>query len=170
MIEYLLKELLRESLFRAKSLYNGEWIEGDLVHEPYGIVLQYYKHEINEDGEDSERRIKESIDPETICPYTGLTDHTKWEKLSEEEKQKFLSKWNYTENRQNTKEDWNGRKIFEGDVIEDIDYGYMCCMYKDGTFIWYSEKEFGIKFMLYVPTIEIIGNIFDNPELIGDSI
>lgn len=63
--------------------------------------------------------------------------------------------------------DKNGRKIFEGDIIEDIDYGYMRCMYKGGTFIWYNEKGFGIKFMTYIPTIEVIGNIFDNPELLN---
>lgn len=66
--------------------------------------------------------------------------------------------------------DKNGRKIFEGDIIKDIDYGYMRCMYKYGTFIWYNEEGFGIKFMTYIPVIEVIGNIYDNPELLKGSL
>lgn len=64
--------------------------------------------------------------------------------------------------------DKNGRKIFEGDIINDIDYGIMKCIYLHGSFVWYKEDGFRIECMKYVPVIEVIGNIFDNPELIGD--
>lgn len=77
---------------------------------------------------------------DTLCQYTGLTDK-------------------------------NGRKIFEGDIINDIDYGIMKCIYLHGSFVWYKEDRFRIvriECMKYVPVIEIIGNIFDNPELIGE--
>lgn len=60
---------MREILFKAKRTDNGEWVEGDLIHEPYGTVIQYYE----EEG-DYKKRIRAKVDPETICQYTGLTD------------------------------------------------------------------------------------------------
>ncbi len=66
--------------------------------------------------------------------------------------------------------DKNGRKIFEGDIINDIDYGIMKCIYLHGSFVWYKEDGFKIECMKYVPVIEIIGNIFDNPELIDSNL
>lgn len=62
--------------------------------------------------------------------------------------------------------DKNGKKIFEGDIIKDIDYGIMRCMYLHGSFVWYKEDGFHIKCMNYIPVIEVIGNIFDNKELL----
>ena len=62
---------MREILFRAKRIDNGEWVEGFYVglrpnlqsmkpescHRIYGLNTMYYE-----------------IDPETICQYTGLKD------------------------------------------------------------------------------------------------
>lgn len=62
---------MREILFRAKRKNWSElpkeewWVEGDVIHEPYGVVIQYYVEK---------RRIKVVIDPETLCQYTGLPD------------------------------------------------------------------------------------------------
>ena len=55
----------REILFRAKRADNGEWIYGDRIVEPYGVVIQYYR---------DNKRIKAVIIPETLGQYTGLTD------------------------------------------------------------------------------------------------
>lgn len=60
----------------------------------------------------------------------------------------------------------DGRKIFEGDIINDIDYGIMKCIYLHGSFVWYKEDGFKMECMRYVPIVEIIGNVFDNPELL----
>lgn len=62
---------MREILFKAKRKNWRElpkedwWVEGDVIHEPYGVVIQYYVEK---------RRIKVVIDPETLCQYTGLPD------------------------------------------------------------------------------------------------
>lgn len=62
--------------------------------------------------------------------------------------------------------DKNNKKIYEGDITNDVDYGYMTCIFKDGTFMWYSKEKFGIRFMNYIPSVEVIGNIYENPELL----
>lgn len=66
--------------------------------------------------------------------------------------------------------DKNGVKIFEGDILRDIDYGILQCLYVFGSFVWYKEEGFYIKTMSYVPNIEIIGNIHYNPELLEASL
>ena len=70
----------REILFKAKRIDNGKWVQGDLIHEPYGTVVQYYKDEIEDKGNcakiGSKKRIKATVDSATICQYTGLTDVT----------------------------------------------------------------------------------------------
>lgn len=62
--------------------------------------------------------------------------------------------------------DKNGKLICENDITKDPDYGYMKCIYHSGTFMWYSEKGFHIKFCAYTPNIKIKGNAIDNPELL----
>ena len=132
---------MREILFRAKRLSGGVWAEGDLSR---CVVV----------GETHIRRIEKNlsttthkVDPETICQYTGLTDK-------------------------------NGRKIFEGDIVSAPFTGYAgktrerkgVVEFVNGAFSvnWNDSEEYGKNFVGYVNDIEIIGNIFDNPELIGD--
>ena len=62
--------------------------------------------------------------------------------------------------------DCNDVEIYEGDIIQDIDYGIMECKYLHGSFVWYSKNGFNIKLMNYIPNIEVIGNIYENPELL----
>ena len=89
------------------------------------------------------------VDRETICEYTGLTDK-------------------------------NGRKIFENDIVraiykpkgEDltvddfiIKWDKYYCRYVG----YYAEKENLFNPLLFgsQTSFEVIGNIFDNPELVG---
>lgn len=75
--------------------------------------------------------------PETICQYTGLTDK-------------------------------NGKRIFEGDILKDkLDWVYEVRWDNDGTrFLGFHSKPRGDTYVCYVRRNTIIGNIFDNPELL----
>lgn len=164
----------RVIFFRAKRKNwknfpkGDQWVEGDVIHEPYGVVIQYY---INN------RRIKVVIDPETLCQDSGLRDGTKWEQLSETEKKKFLSGWNTEKNRQNQKEDWCGKRIWEKDIVD----GHMRrgAAFYHSIVLWNErEARFDVKAMDcdFPITLNetadgipiggsdyiVIGNIFDN--------
>ena len=74
----------REYLYKAKRINWRDlpqkewWVEGDLIHEPYGTVIQYYEDEAKGKGNcgitKGKKRIKVVVDPETVCEYTRLTD------------------------------------------------------------------------------------------------
>ena len=123
-------------LYRAKRKDNGEWISGYL----YGIwERKYILWGIINDVPD----MKE-VDPSTICQCTGLKDK-------------------------------NGKLIWENDIIEAWSQG-RCAIGKikhriDGTWIMYPAWQNGEMWYLLpndegITTVEVIGNIFDNPELL----
>lgn len=56
---------MREILFRAKNLDRKEWVYGDLIHEPWGRVIQHCK---------LSRKIKDSVFDVTIGQYIGQND------------------------------------------------------------------------------------------------
>lgn len=134
---------MREILFRAKRIENGEWVEGYFVKgkwyldekEKYAILpidLCFYPHfEINEWIE---------IDPETLCQYTGLKD-------------------------------MNGNLIWENDIVEDKRFnGFYKIVFRVRDGGWYVENiNSGALFRIIERTscqYERCGNIFDNPELL----
>lgn len=130
---------MREILFRGKSLRTGEWIQGYLFRCWERAYIAWGM--VNDNADTKE------VDPETVCQYTGLTDK-------------------------------NGRKIFEGDIVSAPFTGYAgktrerkgIVEFVNGAFSvnWNDSEEYGKNFAGYVNDIEVIGNIFDNPELIGD--
>ena len=136
---------MREILFKAKRLDNGEWVEGYYECDPdldihYICGFSYYS---SENGLEREF-FNDEVNKDTICQYTGLTDK-------------------------------NGNKIWENDVVEAWSDGTMACgkvqQRIDGTWIMYPAWQ--NKTMWYfIPnefgetTVEVIGNIFDNPELL----
>ena len=143
--------IMREFLFRGKHIHilpknehlDGIWVYGYLSGKNYINV-------VDEDEYGGKFTSEMLIDPETICQYTGLTDK-------------------------------NGRKIFERDIVKAI------CKTKDedltiDDFIikwdkyyckfvgYYTNKENVYNPLLFSSqtSFEVIGNIFDNPELIGN--
>jgi len=110
----------------------------------YGLITILFRdkeyHIVNRSNES----IVYPIEPTTIGEYTGLTDK-------------------------------NGQKIFEGDIIcvanamGKNNYPVVC---RKGAFWLYDElliDNEGLDFLAsYIPSyIEVVGNIYDNPELLG---
>ena len=149
---------MRDILFKAKRIDNGEWVEGGYSYcekDDTHFITQMSKDHISYIGR------HQQIEPNTLCQYTGLTDK-------------------------------NVNKIWENDVVRDTeedmtmvvrwddeelrfvldDYGYKGCVMEYG----FDEFAggFGVVdtygFNDFCKTvdkfIEVIGNIFDNVELL----
>lgn len=150
---------MREILFRGKHIHalmqnrhlDGTWVYGYLCDENY-------INAVDEDEYGGKFTSEMLVNPETVCQYTGLTDK-------------------------------NGRKIFEGDIVKGVAYSTDFV----GYIVWIDAiAGFGVRYFNKhrEPTAwenssilkaiqrwkqpnefqaEIIGNIFDNPELLkGD--
>ena len=132
---------MREILFRAKREDNGEWAYGYYVCLPdvAGSVSMLHVPAGNPDESNKTYYVKKS----TVGQFTGLTDK-------------------------------NGTKIFEGDIIQtyDPDDGYAVVRYDETETEFYADfigenVYYGLGGNFRIDDIEIIGNIYDNPELIG---
>lgn len=53
--------------YKAKSIYNGEWVYGDLLHQSDGIHIYMGKGE-------GGHTLCPRVAPYTVCQFTGLTD------------------------------------------------------------------------------------------------
>lgn len=159
---------MREIIFRGQTRrkgervrMNGEPVEGNWVYG--GVFMGTGDHSIIYAYDPIN---KFPVYSDTIGQYTGLHDATKWESLTEKEQQDFL--------RNHKKEDWNGKRIFEGDIVR-CGTGRIC---KVTFFISPGVSGFDLvpiggfnappphNWSLFADT-EVIGNIHDNPELIG---
>lgn len=129
---------MREILFRGKRLDNGEWVYGDLIQNIDSIKIREHEKDIN--------RIAKSysIDTETAGQYTGLKDK-------------------------------NGNRIFEGDmcrVTRPCVLAYGKITFRNGCFWFVDDSEGGMLRLCDVKIdgfqIEVIVNIYDNPELISE--
>lgn len=146
---------MREILFRGKREDNGEWIEGYFLQlhrseRAFIIPKQFVQRgTLRMSGETPPKIIPIEVIPETVGQYSGLVDKDR-------------------------------KKIFEGDIVryETIAHngyeGIYKVVFEDrngcGYFgIAYSDIETCV-FCYSTPAsqMDIIGNIYDNPELFGE--
>lgn len=172
---------MREIVFRAKTTskqenheFNNVWVEGDLIRSGGKYYIHPIGNKVDVKGELGKIIIMHEVRPETICQKTGMHDATKWEQLSESEQLRFLFISNSEKDRKNRKEDWKGREIWENDILvahldesypEDETYSQVF-WYKNG---WHVKEKGSSDFSPLEKFDEenfvIVGNIFDNPEL-----
>lgn len=133
---------MREILFKAKRIDNGKWIEGYYFYNPN--IDKHFVHNWLSGG-----LVK--VDKDTICQYTGLTDK-------------------------------NGNMIWENDIVKaEVKQNSLCqsSLYSDFYQISYHEKYcyfylkkknnnllFDGNWSYYLKSIEVIGNTFDNADLL----
>lgn len=137
---------MREMLFKAKRIDNGKWLEGyyasvDGVHYIYtGALCNGGLYVVAERFE---------IDSSTLCQYTGLTDK-------------------------------NGKKIWENDIVKTSKFGrddgnghnfsgfdVFSVKWDSGGFALFNHwRRFNLR--EDKKEYKVIGNIFDNPELLKD--
>ena len=136
---------MREILFRAKRIDNGNWVEGDLRQDrdlktDYISGWDYYATEGGLEREPFEYE----IEPETLCQYTGLKDK-------------------------------NGNRIWENDILQNARNNDLYTVKWHGSFgmyVWSKRKEnnkhifdYGDLYLMNRKCV-VIGNIFDDPELL----
>ena len=137
---------MREILFKAKRIDNGEWVYGN-----YAFCDCYTKHQhyIFQN-----KPLEYAIDETTLCQYTGLCDKN-GNKIWEND---IVLKEFYTDyNAFSNSEEYVGKVEYEPcewSVVVNKD-GHRC-LYPMSLAIEFGEAEHYI----------VIGNIFDNPEFL----
>ncbi len=143
-------------LYKAKRLDNGEWMVGNLITNVFFRLGQSIPYILCPDKADydcfedfSEENGIFEVRPSTICQCTGLKDK-------------------------------NGKLIWENDIIDRKAHHLEVVKYKDGDWTvddsYAYDKETGSDYSnlgFYVierKSVEVIGNIFDNPELLENKI
>ena len=115
----------------------------------------------------------EEVNPATVGQFTGLHDSTQWDELTKDEQGAFLATTR-EDGTPTIKEDWNGREIYEGDILGawDNEGGGITgeVSYRDNAFCilttTYKGEELQNARWIYAENFEVIGNIHDNPELL----
>ena len=156
---------MRQILFKAKRMDNEEWVEGSyaVIGDKHAIIKKELETYFSSDNNYEKRSGSEVIQilPKTVCQYTELTDK-------------------------------KGKKIFEGDILEFDDVGEEGYEYKEGfdyknrASVVFLKGRFELgnfmstnsavvedmvcfcheDFVSVFEENEVIGNIFDNPELL----
>lgn len=129
---------MRKIEFRGKTVDSGEWIYGDLIQMDNECYIQQDIYVSQGEWDSSYTDcVGEVVDTETVGQYTGLTDK-------------------------------KGTKIFEGDIIKINEQYIRVVRYSDvkASFVTCDENEWVGYLKDYDKPIRVIGNIYDNPELL----
>lgn len=169
---------MREIKYKGKRIDNGEWTYGFYAATKNGtayIINQFEEMEQTAVG----------VDPETVCEFTGAYDSTEWEELAELEKLNFYDK-NTPDKAGKTikyktieavKHLWKGKEIYEWDIVTYPDASSLHLeTYTNSGVVEYDEESMCFFFAereavemkdIYIKTeVKVIGNKFDNPELL----
>lgn len=138
----------RQIVFRGKRIDNGEWIFGNLADYSMKVFNTTIEKKVIFSNivifaTDNFGFVVDdcAVDPNTIGQFTGLLDK-------------------------------NGKEIYEGDII--LQQGYsskrpMLVRFGHGAFIvgWHGGSSTATRPMLIQKRCEVLGNIYENPELIS---
>lgn len=132
---------MRDILYRAKRVDNGEWVEGSLMIDKVVDMCLIYPFEEYFPGV-----LSYVVLPSTVGQYTGLTDKN-GKKIFEHDIVRL----------------YVCRNADKGEVIGKVEF-------KKASFIFDYKYDFTIlgNFSRYVTDIEVIGNLIDNPELLQE--
>lgn len=142
-------------LSKAKRVDNGKWVEGYLIvdEKDYSKYFIGFVLGTNEDGTPHDLDVVQ-VDPSTICQCTGLKDK-------------------------------NGKLIWENDIVKNL-FSDVCAQIKYGSYqncfdstktehvgfyVGWSGKHTkryrkDLGYWINMVDAEVIGNTFDNPELL----
>lgn len=132
---------MREIKFRGKSVDSGQWLHGNLCQ--LGDSCWIARHP---EGRNDARLVVTTylviddwleVIPETVGQYTGLKDK-------------------------------RGKEIYEGDIVRTI-WGYaQILFFEDGAYVFKGPKNHNFLNEREITDrqIEIIGNVFEHPELL----
>lgn len=130
-------------LFKAKRIDNGEWVQGSLFERNLSTYIALSVL-INPIISSETNTIVVEVNKNTICQCTGLNDK-------------------------------NGKLIWENDIVRDEHGNFYKAIWQSNyyQFSWVCVKseifQIGTKWDLWrfkSSEIEVVGNIFDNPELL----
>lgn len=126
--------------FRGKSADNGKWITGYYYHECGNTYIVEDRQSLSE----TSRNVPYVVIPETVGQFTGLFDK-------------------------------NGKEIYEGDILHTVTFGFepeeytAIILYDNCRFQLSNGRNlfyFGQSDLTKMDDTIVIGNIYDNPELI----
>lgn len=154
---------MREILFKAKRIDNGEWVEGCLVIDHSRSNLFEYRIQPVESGV----LYAPPIDPETLCQFTGLCDKNGkkiWENdiLMCHGNPKDLAKVLFGE--------FGVRNIETGSIVDKVGGWHYEVVPTDAIsrcepFCWPMPLT---EYYIDRCEMEVVSNIFDNPELLQE--
>ena len=133
---------MREILFRAKSQYENKWV--------YGVPIPQERNTRKTDEYDM-------ADAVNYDEFDGYEPSYYFEPIKKETIGQYTGE-----------DDKNGRKIFEGDIVQVNDKYVDSVVFSNGCFCMDRQIMMFEFTYQYFDKIEVIGNIHDNPELLKE--